>query len=98
MYYNSTANPHHLPPTSVAMIGRTDQANHQYELSDFWDLAQSGDLPGASFLKAPKYQNGHAANSDPIDEQNFLVTTNRLEIIDLAIDICRNYNKSIFWT
>ncbi|MGB6592510.1 MAG: hypothetical protein WBE68_13500 [Candidatus Nitrosopolaris sp.] len=30
MYYNSTANPHHLPPTSIAMIGRTDQADHQY--------------------------------------------------------------------
>ena len=27
-YYASTANPHHLPPTSVAMIGRTDRANH----------------------------------------------------------------------
>src|SRR5262249_54894811 len=26
-YYTSTANPHHLPPTSVAMIGHTDQAN-----------------------------------------------------------------------
>src|SRR5262249_8272106 len=25
-YYASTANPHHLPPTSVAMIGHTDQA------------------------------------------------------------------------
>src|SRR5438105_1477157 len=32
-YYQSTANPHHLPPTSPAMIGKTDQANHQYDLS-----------------------------------------------------------------
>jgi phospholipase C len=29
MYYNSTANPHHLPSTSVAMTGKPDQANHQ---------------------------------------------------------------------
>ena len=34
-YYASTANPAHLPPTSEAAIGRTDQANHQYDLSDF---------------------------------------------------------------
>lgn len=38
-YYKSTANPHHLPPTSIAMIGRTDQANHQYDSSDFWNAA-----------------------------------------------------------
>src|SRR3989454_5089613 len=36
-YYKSTANPHHLPPTSVSMIGKTDQANHQYDLTDFWN-------------------------------------------------------------
>ena len=34
-YYDSTANPHHLPPTSTAMIGQQDAANHQYDLSDF---------------------------------------------------------------
>jgi hypothetical protein len=28
-YYASTANPHHLPPGSVDMIGQTDQPNHQ---------------------------------------------------------------------
>ena len=33
-YYAPTANPHHLPPSAVAMIGRTDQANHQYDLAD----------------------------------------------------------------
>lgn len=75
MYYNSTANPHHLPPTSVAMIGKTDQANHQYDLSDFWIAAQSGNLPAVSFLKAPKYQNAHPSYSNPLDEQAFLVNT-----------------------
>ena len=32
-YYASTANPRHLPPSSVEMVGRTDQANHQYDLA-----------------------------------------------------------------
>jgi len=27
-YYRSTANPHHLAPTSAAMVGKTDDANH----------------------------------------------------------------------
>ena len=31
-----TANPHHLPPTKVAMIANTNQANHGSDLSDFW--------------------------------------------------------------
>ncbi len=67
--YTSTANPHHLPPSSVATIGSTDQANHQYDLSDFWNAANAGNLPAVSFLKAPEYQNGHAQSSTPLDEQ-----------------------------
>ena len=79
-YYQSTANQHHLPPTSVAMIGHTDQANHQYDLSDFWELLQAGNMPAVSYLKAPAYQDGHPGHSDPIDEQNYLVNTiNRLQ-------------------
>ena len=74
-YYTSTANPHHLPPTSVAMTGHSDQANHQYDLDDFWSAAQSGNLPSVSFLKAAAYQDGHPSNSDPLDEQTFLVQT-----------------------
>lgn len=71
-YYASTANPHHLPPTSVAMIGHTDQANHQYDVSDFDTALAAGNLPAVSYLKAPGYQDGHAAYSDPIDEQHFI--------------------------
>jgi phospholipase C len=79
-YYRSTSNPHHLPPSSVAMIGRTDQANHQYDLKDFWAAADNGNLPAVSFLKAAGYQDGHAGYSDPLDEQHFIVNTiNRLE-------------------
>jgi phospholipase C len=74
-YYASTANPMHLPPTSVAMIGKTDQANHQYDIADFWAAADSGHLPQVSFLKSPAYQDGHAGYSDPLDEQTWLVNT-----------------------
>ncbi|MDA4122708.1 MAG: alkaline phosphatase family protein [Thaumarchaeota archaeon] len=74
-YFNSTANPHHLPPSSPSMIGYTDQANHQYDLSSFWIAADSGNLPSVSYLKAPRYQDGHPGNSDPLDEQDWLVNT-----------------------
>ncbi len=74
-YYASTANPRHLPPTSVANIGHQDQANHQYDLSDFWAAADSGNMPAVAYLKAAKYQDGHAGYSDPLDEQTFLVDT-----------------------
>ena len=79
-YYEGTANPHHLPPSSVAKIGYTDRANHQYDLSDFWDTAKTGKIPAVSFLKAPMAQDGHAGYSDPLDEQAFIVDTiNRLQ-------------------
>jgi len=72
-YYLSTHNQHHLPP--VAPIGQTDQANHQYDLSDFFTALAAGNLPAVSYLKAAAYQDGHAAYSDPLDEQTFLVNT-----------------------
>ncbi|MEA9987169.1 MULTISPECIES: phospholipase C [Subtercola] len=72
-YYASTSNPHHLAPTSDAMIGHTDQANHNYDLSNFSTALSQNNLPAVSFLKAPEAQDGHASYSDPIDEQKFLV-------------------------
>jgi len=74
-YFATTANPHHLPPSSVAMIGRTDQANHQYDLTDFFAVLRTGRLPGVSFLKAKRSQDGHAGYSSPLDEQIFVVKT-----------------------
>jgi phospholipase C len=74
-YYKSTANPKHLPPSSEAAIGRTDQANHQYDLSEFSTSVKDGNMPAVSFLKAAAYQDGHAGYSNPIDEQTFLVNT-----------------------
>jgi phospholipase C len=79
-YYKSTANPKHLPPSSEAAIGRTDQANHQYDLSSFYETLKDGNMPAVSYLKAAEYQDGHAGYSDPLDEQTFLVNTiNQIE-------------------
>jgi phospholipase C len=81
-YYASTANPMHLPPTSVAMVGRSDQANHQYDIADFFAAAKAGHLPAVSYLKAPKYQDGHGGYSDPLDEQTWLTDTiNQLQAL-----------------
>jgi phospholipase C len=71
-YFQRTANPHHLPPSSVDMIGRSDQANHQYDLADFFEVLTGDRLPAVSFVKAKRYQDGHAGYSNPIDEQAFL--------------------------
>ena len=74
-YYASTANLQHLRPTTVAAIGTTDQANHQYDTHDFTDALAAGNLPAVTFLKAPRFQDAHAGNSDPLDEQTFVVNT-----------------------
>src|SRR5262249_52759793 len=47
-YYESTSNPKHLPPSSVDKIGHTDQANHNYDLSDFDAALAAGNLPSVS--------------------------------------------------
>ena len=58
-----------------------DTPNHQYDMSDFDALVGAitagrlpeSALPAVSFLKAPAFQDGHAAYSDPADEQAFVV-------------------------
>jgi len=76
----STANPAHLPPSSEAAIGRTDQANHQYDLSDFYETLKDGNMPSVSYLKATTAQSAHPGESDPLDEQQFVVNTvNQIE-------------------
>jgi phospholipase C len=73
-YWSSTANPNHTPRTSVGMIGHQgDAANHNYDLTDFWDALAADNLPAVSFIKARAIEDGHAGYSDPLDEQNFLV-------------------------
>jgi phospholipase C len=99
-YYASTANPHHLPPSSAAMIGYTDQANHQYAISDLWDAAAQGSLPSVIFIKPAHVLNGHPSDSSPLAEQQFLVSTiNHLESLpqwhEMAILI--TYDDSDGW-
>jgi phospholipase C len=74
-YYASTANPHHLAPANDAEIGHNGQANHQYDMTDFTKVVNTDNMPAVSFLKAASYQDGHAAYSDPVDEQNFITKT-----------------------
>ena len=74
-YYASTANPNHLPPAGLAEVGHDGQANHEYDLSWFYKDLAHGHMPAVSFLKAARYQDGHPSNSDPLDEQTFLVKT-----------------------
>ncbi|MGO9995250.1 MAG: phospholipase C [Steroidobacteraceae bacterium] len=71
-FYASTRNPHHLPPTSIAAIGTTDQANHQYDTINFFQALNNGNLPAVSFVKAPYAYNGHPGNSDPTSEQYWI--------------------------
>lgn len=73
-YYESTKNPTHARPSSIAAIGTTDQANHQYDIHDFFDALNAGNLPAVSYLKAQSYEDAHPGNSNPLDEQTFVVT------------------------
>lgn len=77
-FYPETANPHHLTPTTTP--GATDQANHQYDLSEFTTaLANTGiygnQLPAVPFLKAKAVYDAHPGYSDPLDEQTFVANT-----------------------
>ena len=102
-YYASTANPAHLPPSSLAEIGYTDQANHQYDLTDFTDALEGTDgatLPSVSYLKASAYEDAHPGYSDPLDEQNFIVNTvNQIEESKywLSTAIIITYDDSDGW-
>jgi phospholipase C len=81
-YYASTANLTHARPSSISAIGSSweadgvtpEPANHQYDTHDFFDALGAGNLPAVTFLKAPAFQDAHPGNSDPIDEQAFIVS------------------------
>ena len=72
-YYQSTKNATHARPTNVASIGLTDAANHQYDIHDFFDALAANNLAAVSYVKAQSYQDGHPGNSNPLDEQAFVV-------------------------
>jgi phospholipase C len=77
-YWASTSNPNHarptVPPSQYATAADTG-ANHEYDIHDFFDALKAVNLPAVSFLKAPANMDGHAGYSDPLLEQQFLVTT-----------------------
>ncbi|HEY6341985.1 MAG TPA: alkaline phosphatase family protein [Bryobacteraceae bacterium] len=80
-FYASTQNPAHSRPTSAGTIGLAgDPANHQYDIHDFFDSLAVGHLAAVSFLKPASYQDAHPGNSNPLDEQSFVVNViNTLE-------------------
>jgi len=55
-----------VPAVQLAYAGR--------KASTYIPWLGHGNLPAVSYLKPPKYQNGHAFNSDPLTEQSFVVT------------------------
>jgi phospholipase C len=69
-----------------------NRPNHNYDMSDFDQLVAAinkGDLPpsalpAVSFLKAPGWADGHAAYSDPIDEQYWV--TNEINALEKTPD------------
>jgi phospholipase C len=73
----------HDTQSYVKGVPQFNTPNHQYDTSDFNQLVAAigkgelppSALPGVSFLKAPGYEDGHAAYSDPLDEQRFVVDT-----------------------
>jgi phospholipase C len=72
-YWPSVANPQHTRPCGEAW-GTAGCANHSYDVQDFFTAVSAGQQPAVSFLKPPGFQDAHPGYSDPIDEQNFVVT------------------------
>ncbi|MEP7186844.1 MAG: alkaline phosphatase family protein, partial [Rhodanobacter sp.] len=79
-YYASTANPTHERPTSLADVGHADPkdstdapVNHAYDLEDFYKAVKRGNFPAVSYIKSPAIGDAHPGNSDPLDEQAYLV-------------------------
>src|SRR6185437_379041 len=57
------------------LIGTSlDGANHQYDLNAFWTALDEDRLPSVTYLKPAAWADGHPGYSDPIDEQQFLVS------------------------
>ena len=77
-YWASTLNANHARPTVPPSLYGTSAdtvTNHEYDIHDFFDALDAGNLAAVSFLKAPAFEDGHAGYSDPLLEQGFLVNT-----------------------
>ena len=70
----------HDTQSYVNGVPQFNTPNHNYGMSDFDQLVAAisrgalppSALPAVTFLKASTYETGHAADSDPADEQQFL--------------------------
>ena len=49
-------------------------ANHQYDLKDFYAAVKAGNFPAVSYVKMPAFQELIPGNSDPLDEQQGLLS------------------------
>ena len=75
LYYASTTNFHVNPPSSIANVGQTDAANHNYEYNTvFFQALAAGILPAVSYIRLPAYQSGHPLSSDAYDNQLGIVS------------------------
>src|SRR5579862_950446 len=92
----------------VGGVPQFDTPNHNYDTSDFDQLVAAitagqlpaSALPAVTFLKAPGYQDGHAAYSEPADEQAFVVhEINELEQTPdwSSTAVIVNYDDSDGW-
>ena len=92
----------------VGSTPQFDTANHNYDTSDFDALVAAinagslppSALPAVTFLKAPGFQDGHAAYSDPADEQAFV--TREINALEQSPDwsstaVFINYDDSDGW-
>jgi phospholipase C len=76
----------------VSGVPQFNTPNHQYDMSDFDQLVSAihkgilpaSALPAVSFLKAPGWADGHAAYSDPLDEQYWI--TNEINALEKTPD------------
>jgi phospholipase C len=76
----------------VGGVPQFNTPNHQYDSSDFDQLVAAigrgelppSALPAVSFLKAPGWADGHAAYSDPLDEQYWV--TNEINALEKTPD------------
>ena len=101
-YFAGTANPRHIRPNSVQNIGTSNDggANHQYDIQDFFDALAANNMPSVTFLKAPRYEDGHPQHSSPLLEQQFLVSViNQLESSPFwpSMAIIINWDDSDGW-
>lgn len=72
-YYASTSNPQILPYSSLENVGKTDQANHNYDIDDFYNALSIGVMPAVSYIRPPYYQSGHPIGSNAFDSQVGLI-------------------------